>query len=226
MPSRRTNRARTVSLDRGPSARRGRSVGRGRAVSFAGALLFCAGIVSFMGIITAEALYPAGYSTGQNEISDLGATRQPNSVIHQPSAHIFNAVMIAAGVFTILAAYLLFRGFGRKSPAVLIGLFGLGALGVGIFPGNYGNVHALFALLAFIAGGLAAIIAYTIETAPFRYFSVLLGVVGLASLLLYMVLGTTSPMAGLGDGGVERWVAYPVLLWVTGFGGHLMARTR
>ena len=226
MPSHRTNRARTVSLGRGPSTGRGRSVGRSRAVSFAGALLFCAGIVSFMGIITAEALYPAGYRTGQNEISDLGATRPPNSIIHQPSAHIFDSVMIAAGIFAIMAAYLLYRGFRRKPPALMIGLFGLGGLGVGIFPGNHGNVHALFALLTFIAGGLAAVVAYTIETAPFRYFSVLLGVVSLASLILYMVLGSAGPMAGLGDGGVERWVAYPVLLWVTGFGGHLMARAR
>jgi hypothetical membrane protein len=220
MSSHRTNRAGTVSLGRG------RSVGRGRAVSFAGALLFCAGIVSFMGIITAEALYPAGYSTGHNEISDLGATRPPGSIIHQPSAHIFNSAMIAAGILTIVAAYLLYRGFRRKPAAIMIGLFGLGGLGVGIFPGNHGNVHALFALLTFIAGGLAAVVAYTIETAPFRYFSVLLGVVGLASLILNMVLGSASPMAGLGDGGVERWVAYPVMLWVTGFGGHLMARGR
>ena len=45
-----------------------------------------------MGIITAEALYPGTFSTGANEISDLGGTRPPNSVILQPSATIFNAV--------------------------------------------------------------------------------------------------------------------------------------
>jgi hypothetical protein len=26
----------------------------------------------------------------------------------------------------------------------------------------------------------------------------------------------------LGDGGTERWVAYPVVLWMTGFGGCLL----
>lgn len=192
----------------------------------AGALLFISGIVSFMGVITAEALYPAGYSTGHNEISDLGATRPPDSIIHQPSAHIFNSVMMVSGILAIVAAYFLYRGFGRRLPAVLIGLFGIGILGVGIFPGNNGNVHALFALLVFIAGGLAAITAYPVETSPFRYFSVLLGAVSLVSLLLYMVLGDANPMAGLGDGGIERWVAYPVVLWATGFGGHLMARAR
>jgi hypothetical membrane protein len=214
MPGRRTNRKRMARL------------GRGRSVPFAGALLFTSGIVSFMGIITAEALYPAGYSTGQSEISDLGATPPPDSVIHQPSAAIFNSVMIAAGILSIVAAYFLYRGFKRKLPAILIALFGVGVLGVGIFPGNHGNVHALFALLAFIAGGLAAVTAYVVESSPFRYFSVLLGLVGLVSLILYMVLGDANPMARLGDGGIERWVAYPVVLWVIGFGGHLMARAR
>ncbi|MGZ4911320.1 MAG: hypothetical protein ACXV5N_13655 [Halobacteriota archaeon] len=44
------------------------------------ALLLIAGIVAIMGIITAEATYP-GYSTAKNDISDLGATRPPNSII-------------------------------------------------------------------------------------------------------------------------------------------------
>jgi hypothetical membrane protein len=50
----------------------------------AGALLVIAGIVAIMGIITAEATYP-GYSTAKNDISDLGATRPPNSIIKQPA---------------------------------------------------------------------------------------------------------------------------------------------
>jgi len=45
------------------------------------------------------------------------------------------------------------------------------------------------------------------------------------TLLLYFIMGDSSPMAGLGVGGVERWVAYPILLWVTGLGGHLMGRS-
>jgi hypothetical protein len=36
----------------------------------------------------------------------------------------------------------------------------------------------------------------------------------------------TTRIAGIGDGGIERWVAYPVVLCVIGFGGHLMARAR
>jgi hypothetical membrane protein len=179
-----------------------------------------------MGIITAEALYPETYTTNGNEISDLGSTRPPDSVILQPSAHIFNSVMMAAGILTMLSAYLLWRGTGRRLPAVFLGLFGLGASGVGIFPGNHGDIHTLFALLTFIAGGLAAILAYSVESSPFRYFSVVLGVVGLATFVLYIFTGDDGPMMALGRGGVERWVVYPVLLWMLGFGGHLMGRSR
>ncbi|HLA82239.1 MAG TPA: DUF998 domain-containing protein [Thermoleophilia bacterium] len=190
----------------------------------AGALLFGMGIAALMGIITAEALYPAGYTTGGSEISDLGATRPPDSIIHQPSASIFNSVMMVGGVFTIVAAFFLYRAFRRTVPAVLLGLFGLGVLGVGVFPGDHEPAHSVFALMTFVTGGLAAIAAYMVETSPFRYYSVLLGTVPLVSIILYAALGDANPMAGLGNGGIERWVTYPILLWVTGFGGHLMAR--
>jgi hypothetical membrane protein len=179
-----------------------------------------------MGIITAEVLYPEGYSTANNAISDLGATEPPDSIIEQPSATIFNSVMTVAGVLILAAAFLLERGSRRLGAAITLGLFGLGVLGVGLFPGDKGTIHALFALLAFVAGGAAAIVAWTVVTSPFRYFSALLGAVALVSLLLYFILGDSNPMAPLGDGGIERWVAYPILLWVTGFGGYLMGRAR
>jgi hypothetical membrane protein len=201
-----------------------RSLGR-RYLVIAGALLFVAGIIAFMGIITAEALYPPGYSTSLNEISDLGATEPPDSVITQPSATIFNVTMMACGVLALAAAHCLQRATRRWAAPVLVALYGLGGLGVGIFPGNWGTVHALFALLTFTAGGIAAIVAWTVESGLFRYFSVLLGLVTLATLAVYAIMGDSAPFAGLGIGGVERWVAYPVLLWITGLGGHLMGRT-
>ena len=102
----------------------------------------------------------------------------------------------------------------------------MGILGVGVFPGNYGNLHALFALLVFFAGGLAAIVSRTVQNPPFSVVSAVLGVVSLAMLVLYMVLGDSSPIAGLGLGGVERWVAYPILAWTMSFGGYLMGRAR
>lgn len=189
--------------------------------NIAGALLFVAGVVIFLGIITAETLYP-GYNTAQNMISDLGATEPPNSIIIQPSATIFNVSMMVCGLCIILSALYIHRALYRSTITLPIVLFGIGALGVGIFPGNYGAVHGISALITFIFGGLAAIMSYKVTTSPFRYFSVILGSIALLDLLLYYILGQSSPFTIFGMGGLERWIAYPIALWVTGFGGYLM----
>lgn len=61
---------------------------------------------------------------------------------------------------------------------------------------------------------------------PFRYLSAALGVITLVSLLLGEFLvnggGNLGPVASLGGGGIERWIAYPVVLWLVGFGGYLL----
>jgi hypothetical membrane protein len=190
-------------------------------LAIAGALLFIAGVGAVLGIITGETLYP-GYSTSQNEISDLGATRPPNSIIHQPSATIFNTTMIITGLLIIGAAASLYNASVNRLNALVLALFGISVTGVGIFPGNYGNIHAIFALLTFVSGGVAALLTYRVTTSPFRYFSAILGAIALTFLILYIVVGQSSPFAILGQGGVERWVVYPVVLWSIGYGGYLM----
>ncbi|WP_255335349.1 DUF998 domain-containing protein [Methanosarcina sp. KYL-1] len=189
--------------------------------NIAGALLFITGVLAFLGIITAETLYP-GYSTSQNMISDLGATEPPNSIIMQPSSTIFGATMAVSGILIIAAAYCIHRVFGNRAVTCSLGLFGTGVLGVGTFNGSYGDIHGIFALLAFVAGGVSAIASSRVERAPLSYFSVALGGIALLDLFLYYFMGETSPFAALGLGGLERWIAYPILLWVTGFGGYLM----
>lgn len=192
--------------------------------NIAGTMLFVAGIVIFLGIITAEALYP-GYNTAQNMISDLGATEPPNSIIIQPSATIFNVTMMICGLCIILSAYCIHRALFIGTFTAPLALFGIGALGVGIFPGNYGAVHGISALLTFIFGGIAAIMSYRVVTSPFMYFSIALGSIALLNLLSYYILGQASPFAIFGIGGLERWIAYPIALWITGFGGYLMGST-
>ena len=185
----------------------------------AGLLFFLAGSIILMGIITAESFYPEKYTytTSDSMISDLGATEPPNSIIIQPSATIFNFIMIISGILVILGAYFLFRTFSDPVAAVLVGLLGLGALGVGLFPGNINPQHPLFAMTTFISGGLSAIYSFRLINSPFKYLSVLLGITGLFFLFTASVF-----MPILGGGGVQRWVAYPIVLWLIGFGGYLM----
>ncbi|MFL5683952.1 MAG: DUF998 domain-containing protein [Chloroflexota bacterium] len=188
-----------------------------------GGLLFLAGATILMGIITAEALYPGTFSTGANEISDLGGTRPPNSVIHQPSATLFNLSMLFVGIAVMASAWFIHRAFGRRSVTIPVALLGIGALGVGLFPGNTGAPHALFSMVTFFAGGITAIAAARVANGPFRYLSGALGVVALVA-LASTFLGEDSPLGPLGIGGIERWIAYPVVLWLTAFGGYLSGR--
>jgi hypothetical membrane protein len=187
----------------------------------AGVLLFTAGAAILMGIITAEALYPAAYSTFGNTISDLGGTRPPDSVVLQPSAAIFDITMLVTGAMIIAAAWLVHRAFRRRAVTISLTCYGIGVFGIGVFPGNT-TPHPLIAMFVFVAAGLAAILTYKVEPAPLRQLSVVLGTITLASLVLGSFFLEWGPVAELGEGGIERWVAYPVVLWLTVFGGYLM----
>jgi len=208
------------STDTGLAARLGYSEG-----SAAGFSMVLAGFVAFMGIITAEVLYP-NYSTRQ-DISDLGSTRPPNPIIHEPSATIFNSTMLVTGALVVAAAALLYRGRQRRRFALALAVFGTCVFGVGVFPGNVTPWHGLFALLTFFTGGITVVLSSRVVTRPFSFLCGLLGGISLlvlVSVFFYgLVVGAPSPLAPLGAGGIERWVVYPVLVWVPAFGGYLLA---
>ncbi|MFC6974282.1 DUF998 domain-containing protein [Halomicroarcula sp. GCM10025709] len=192
--------------------------------SVAGFSLVLAGFVGFMGIITAEVLYP-DYSTRQ-EISDLGSTVPPNPIMHEPSATIFNSTMLATGALVLVAAYFVARTADRRGFPVALAVFGAGAFGVGVFPGNVTPWHGLFALLTFFSGGVTAVLSARVADRPFSFLCGLFGAISLTVLVSVFVyglfLGGPSPLAPLGAGGIERWVAYPIVLWVLAFGGYLL----
>lgn len=193
------------------------------AQSIAGTSLVLAGAIAFLGIVTAEVLYP-GYSTRQ-DISDLGSTRPPNPVSYEPAATIFNSAMLVSGLLLLVAAYFAYRALQRRDLPVLLGLFGLGTFGVGLFPGNVVPWHGLAAMLTFVTGGLTALVS---ARAVDRPFSLLCGLLGAVSLLFLVsavgfgIAGQPHPLAALGSGGIERWVVYPLLLWALAFGGYLL----
>jgi hypothetical membrane protein len=190
----------------------------------AGAVLFGAGALALLGIITAEALYPVTYTTSGNEISDLGGTRPPAAIVFQPVATIFNVTMLATGLLAVIGALAGHRAFGRRLVTVPTAILGLAVLGVGVFPGNTGAPHAIAAMVAFVSGGVAAVCSTVVVGAPLRYAFAGLGALNLVSLASYFLLGDASPFWVLGVGGAERWVAYPIMLWLMGFGGYLAGR--
>jgi hypothetical membrane protein len=186
----------------------------------AGVLLFVGGAQFTVFLTVAEAVFP-NYSVSTNYISDLGVWSKPSAAIFNPSVFFFGLLLLASG-------YYLQKEFRKRGFSSIVALAGLGALGVGIFPedtflvNGVPAIHGLFALFAFLFGGLAAIASYKVTKAPFRYFSVILGVAALLALGLF---GSTQSYdyVGLGVGGMERMIVYPTLVWAVCLGGYLMA---
>jgi hypothetical membrane protein len=205
----------------------GRNVAEGdvRRRVVAGALLALTGIGMIMAIITNEALYPTErhYSTFANSISDLGGTVPPNSHMVEPNRGIFIATMAVSGALVLGATYLLWPVIKRRRVVVGLGLFGAGLVGIAAFPGNIATWHPLFAMLCFVGGSVTAVMSRKVLAAPLSYFAVALGAIALiATVVGQKAFETWGVQAAIGVGGTERWIAYPVLLWLVLFGAALM----
>jgi hypothetical membrane protein len=148
----------------------------------AGILYSSAGFVLLMGIMTAETKYPIfRHDTTRQEISDLGGSRPPQGLVTQPSAMIFDATMLIAGVLLLAGAFPLWRLYRDRVFTVVSALFGAGALLVGIFPGNTAP-HPFAAMIAFVFSALTAIVAFRVTSGPFRVMSAFVGVLSLVAL--------------------------------------------
>ena len=196
-----------------------------RRSAIAAILLMLAGSTVLMGIITAEALFPGEFNTGDHTVSSLASTFNPGNEVFEPSATIFNLTMIATGVMIVAAAFLL-SGFGRAL-RIALAILGIACFLVGVFPGEIVDgepsaegVHPIVALLAFLGGAVAALLAARVTKAPFRYFSLAIGLITPSALFSAGALSETN----LGEGGVERWVIYPVVLWLLAFGGYVLGK--
>jgi hypothetical membrane protein len=199
----------------------------GRRITIAGALLALTGIGILLSIITNEALYPAErhYSTFANSISDLGGTIPPNSFMVQPNRAIFIVMMAVAGAMVLCAALLLRGELAQRRVVIGLYVFGAALIGLAIFPGNVAIWHPWIALVCFVSASVTAIMSRKVLERPVRYFAVAAGVVALAATVAGLeVFEDVGPQAWIGIGGVERWIAYPALLWLVMFGTVLMTR--
>jgi hypothetical membrane protein len=182
---------------------------------WAGVLLFLLA-AQFMTVIMLAASMAPGYALSGGAISDLG-------VIHETSL-LFNLALIGVGLLNLAGGYLYYRSHGRPWIFAAFGVAGVGATGAGLVPLNTGELHSLFALLAFLFFNIEAIACSAILTGPMKPISALAGLVGLAFVVL-MVIGDAGNLAVfgvIGHGGAERMIVYPPMLWMLGFGGYLM----
>jgi len=192
----------------------------------AGTSLFI-GVVQFAVFeMIAEFVYP-NYSVSGNHISDLGPPCSNGTTCPSGTSWmIFDASIAFMGLCVLVSAYFFFRYFRWKPFVSLVGLAGVGALGVGIFNESAPYMlHDIFSLLTFIGIGLTALVSFRLQKPPLGYFSIILGLVTLTSLVLYVPDGGVSMGAsiGIGPGGLERMIVYPVLFWSLAFSGQMMA---
>jgi len=192
----------------------------------AGALFFIAATQFALCLIIAEALYP-GYSVSANYISDLGVG---------PSAIVFNASVFLLGLLLLAGTYLQRHNQTLKTVNTLLLLMAIGAMGVGIFTKNYTLPHGAVSSAAFFFAGLSAITSFKILPNPLSQINIVLGALTLAALALFSAGIITSGSLtsteafdssfylGLGPGGMERMIVYPAVLWLAGFGGHLITK--
>jgi hypothetical membrane protein len=145
-------------------------------------------------------------------------------MVHQ-NRLIFIVTMAIGGLLVLTATYLLSRVVHRRRFIVAMTVFSTGLVGIAVFPGNVPTIHPLFAFACFFGGSIAAIFSRTVVGSPVGYFGLILGVIALlATVFGIESLANWGPQALLGRGGIERWIAYPVLLWLVLLGGVFMSR--
>ena len=182
---------------------------RGYAAPTAGVIIFVAVSQFLIMLIAAESIQP-GYNVGTNAISDLGVGR---------SAAYFNTSIVILGTLTIISSYFLFVSVRSRLFSALFAVFGASSAGVGLFPETTGLPHDVFAFVIFSATNIAAILCLRVLSSPLRYASAALGIFGLVSLALF----SGREYLGIGFGGMERMIVYPVLIWTFLLAGHLLS---
>ncbi len=196
----------------------------------AGTLALVAAAQWVLLVIIAETQYP-NYSIQHNYLSDLGATCHRGllltpCVVVSPSSLIWDTTLTLMGLLSLVSAILVYGATRKKGFSILFGIWGLGTLIAGAVPETFLSVHELASYAAFLGGSIAAIAAFWFLKSPLKYLSLVLGLFSFASLIPLTSEGPFfrwNGIFGLGLGGIERVVVYPIVIWEIAFGAYLMS---
>ncbi len=167
------------------------------------------------------------YSITKNTISDLGNTScgfYASRYVCSPLHSLMNLAFVSLGVFMIIGSMLIYQEFKETKLALLGFTFmlvaGIGTVLVGIFPENtVASLHITGAFLPFFIGNVGIVIlglALKLPN-PLRTYTLLTGIITLLALALFI----SKRYLGIGEGGMERIVAYPQTLWLIVFGIYI-----
>jgi hypothetical membrane protein len=190
-----------------------------------GPLFFISGVQYFCVQIIVALRFSPRYSLARNTVSDLGNTvcgLFNDRVICSPLHSFMNVSFCMLGLAMMAGSLLLLSQY-KKSRGITTGfsLFALGGFGVvlvGIFPENtIAPLHSIGAGLPFVFGNLGLVILGTsFGRKSVRVYTFLTGAIALLAFGVYV----NGHYFGLGEGGIERIVAYPQTIWMLILGSY------
>ena len=194
-----------------------------------GPVLYVAGMQYFAVQLLVALRWTRPYNISRNTISDLGNTAcgtWNGRYVCPPLHNLMNGSFVVLGITMLLGSVLISRSHGKGRMATAgftaMGLSGLGVVMVGIFPENsIPALHGLGSALPFTLGN-AALIAIAISLAMPLLLRLCVSLSGVAALLA-LAAYTSSHYLGLGEGGIERVVAYPQTICLAVIGCYLIA---
>ncbi len=179
-----------------------------------GALFILLGSLEFYLFTNIAEFVQPVYSVSHNSISHLGIATDP---------FIFNGAIIVLGILEVIGAYF-FRKYSLPFSIFML-LGGIGSAGVGVFNEHYGLIHLFFALLAFLFGSGASYIILMKERKVVTFIWAILGTISILALIFFSIgiVGKDSFFYfGLGEGGMERLIMIPEILWAIGFTSSIL----
>ena len=195
-----------------------------------GPVLYVSSIQFFVVQIFVAMRWNPPYSLTRDTISDLGNTACGTfnaRFVCSPLHGLMNVSFIVLGVTMTAGSILISHQFARSRAATTglaaMAISGIGVIIVGIFPENsIPAFHGLGAAIPFTVGNAALIIIATSPRMPvvLRLYSFLSGAVAILALVCY----SSRHYLGLGEGGIERVVAYPQTVWLIVIGLFLLVR--
>lgn len=195
-----------------------------------GPVLYVSSIQFFAVQVVVALRWNPPYSLSRDTISDLGNTACGTfngRFVCSPLHGLMNASFVALGVAMAAGSVLISRQLARSRAATVglaaMAVSGTGVIIVGIFPENsIPAFHGLGAAIPFTVGNAALIIVAAAPIMPlaWRVYSFLSGMLALLALVYY----ASGHYLGLGEGGIERVVAYPQTVWLIVTGLYMLSR--
>ena len=196
-----------------------------------GPVLYIAGIQYFVVQFIVALRWAPPYSISGDTISDLGNTACGSwngRYVCSPLHGLMNWSLVVLGITMTLGSVLISRYFaiGRASRAAfaMMAISGAGVIVVGSFPENtVSALHGLGTAIPFVLGNASLVILAHSFGMPalLRLYTFLSGVIALLGLVVY----ASGHYLGLGEGGIERVVAYPQTVYLAVIGFHLVTRS-